>query len=71
MLAERELLQQIGHVLAERGEAHFDAAVRTDRSDAAGEPQRLGDAVADVDLQDALAPSSGNGGWPATRRRAR
>src|SRR6185295_19793080 len=54
MLAKRELLQQIGHVLAERGESHLHSPIRTDRCDATGEAQRLGDAVADKDLKDSL-----------------
>ena len=55
MLPERELLEQIGNVLAQRREPHLHSAVRTHRGDATRQAQRLGDAVADVDLQDSLA----------------
>ncbi len=54
MLAERELLEQIRNVFSGRHEAHLDLTVRAYRSDATEQAQRIGDAIAQVDLEHAL-----------------
>src|SRR5262245_32339214 len=59
---EGELLQQVGGGLAGRQEAHLDLARRGDVRHAANEPQRLGYAFAQVDLDTALGAGSGKRG---------
>src|SRR6185437_4291948 len=56
MAPEGELLDEVGDGFADRGEPHFDLAVRCDVRHTAGQSEGLGQSLVQIYLRDALLP---------------